>query len=125
MYRSRLANAVLSFLSADDKKHRVCRSTFAAEISGLNGSLERGRVIQMAFEECFTGPINAQKALNMEDGETGSKESAFTTHLESAIDAKPVFTAVEAPETKTPAEASLLGSIQGVREKNTVSDRRT
>ena len=49
------------------RQKRVCRSTFAAEIRGLNDALERGRVVQLAFEEVYTGPISATLALKMEE----------------------------------------------------------
>ena len=38
------------------------------------------------------------------------------TSLEAAIDARRLFSAVEAKETKVPSECSLLSSIQCVRE---------
>ena len=42
--------------------------------------------------------------------------SSFKTSLEVCIDARGVHSAIEAKETKTPAESSLLSSVQSVRE---------
>ena len=86
------------------KQKRVCRSTFAAEIRGLNDCLERGRLIQLCVEEVLHGPINAARALALEDSKEGVR---FKTSLEAAIDARSVFSAVEAKETKVPSECSF------------------
>ena len=80
------------------KQKRVCRSTFAAEVRGLNDSLEKGRLIQLCCEEILYGPLSASKALQMEEPTVSGR--GFRTSLEAAIDAKSVFTAVEAKETK-------------------------
>ena len=70
----------------------------------------------LKFEEDIGRPMN------WSDGEaTGapapnSPERQLITELELAVDAKSVFSAVEAKETKTPAEASLLSSVQCMRE---------
>ena len=98
------------------RQKRVCRSTFAAEIRGLNDCTERARVIQLAVEEVFYGPITASQALKIEElHDSGAAASALRTQLELAVDAKSVYTAVEAKETKVPSESSLLSSIQAAR----------
>ena len=73
--------------------------------------MEIGKLIQLAVEEVLTGPISAQKALNM-----GNGEIKFATNLEAVVDAKGVFTSIENDDTKVPAESSLLSSVQAVRE---------
>ena len=93
------------------RQKRVCRSTYAAEIRGLNGALEIGKLSQLAIEEVQFGPTNAQKALRLEN-----VEGAFRTKLEAVIDAKGVYTDIENEAAKVPAESSLLTSAQAVRE---------
>ena len=46
----------------------------------------------------------------------GINYSTYRTTLEACIDARGVHSAIEAKETKTPAESSLLTSVQSVRE---------
>ena len=93
------------------RQKRVGRSTYAAEIRGLNDALAIGKLLQLAIEEVQLGPINAQKALRLENA-----EGAFQTRLEAIIDAKGVYTSIENEDTKVPAESSLLTSVQAVRE---------
>ena len=72
--------------------------------------LEIGKLLQLAIEEVQFGPINAQKALKLENA-----EGNFRTRLEAIIDAKGVYTSIEHANTNIPAESSLLTSVHAVR----------
>ena len=97
------------------RQKRVCRSTFAAEIVGLNDCVETSRTAQLAVEECLYGPSSATQALKLEEP-LGATTASSRSILECAIDARSVREAVKAKETKTPAESSLVSSVQSVRE---------
>ena len=98
---------LLDFVSR--RPTRVCRSTFAAAIGAVNGCCERTRVIHLASEEAFCGPIPASMALRIEEF---ADDAVFTarlrTHLEACVDAKAVFTAVEAKESKLRRRAACF-----------------
>ena len=93
------------------RQKRVCRSTYAAEIRGLNDALETGKLLQLAIEEVLYGPLSAQQALKLDNA-----EGNFQVSLEAIIDAKGVYTSIENEDAKIPSESSLLSSVQAVRE---------
>ena len=63
------------------------------------------------------GPISATKARQIEEFEDSAVHTAaLHTALELCVDAKSVYSAIEAKDTKVPSESSLLSSVQCGRE---------
>ena len=92
------------------KQRRVTRSTFAAELQALIDSLEIGRVIVYTVSELLmprATPSQLAKA-----GDFGKLPVA----LEACVDAKSVFDALKASETKIPSESSLILVLLQVKE---------
>ena len=92
------------------KQRRVTRSTFAAELQGLIDSLEIGRVIVYTISELLWA--RATPAQLARAGDCGELPVA----LEACVDAKSVFDALCASETRTPSESSLILVLLQVKE---------
>jgi Reverse transcriptase (RNA-dependent DNA polymerase) len=85
------------------KQKRVTRSTFAAELNALVDSVEIGRVIQVAVcEIALQQHMKAAQLLEL------SNNGNFPIPLDAVVDAKSVFDALVAEETKMPTESSLI-----------------
>ena len=89
----------------------VTRSTFSAELFGLCDACDHAMFLRQIIHEFIYGPLSAEAGRQLREGSLQT-----TVHIEIAIDAMSVFSAVTADRVKAPAEKSLLSHIQFVRE---------
>ena len=84
------------------KQRRVTRSTFSAELNAASDAYEMGKLIAMTISEIIT-PFPSISSLIWLD-----ERGTFAMPIEMCIDARSVFDALKAEETKSPTEVSLI-----------------
>jgi hypothetical protein len=92
------------------KQRRVTRSTYAAELQALADSIEVGRLIALAATEINRANITATQLYQLEG------QGKLALSVEACIDAKSVYDSLRMPETKAPAEQSLIMVLLSIKE---------
>ena len=90
----------------------VTRSTFSAELFSVCDAGDHAMILRQIIHEFQHGPLTATDARAFTEGLLKS-----SVHIELALDAMSVFSAVTATNIKIPAEKSFLGHLQYLREK--------
>ena len=93
------------------KQPRVCRSTFAAELSSTDDAASLGLLIRGMFAELILGPCKAGKLAELTDS------GQLPVALEVATDNRGMFSGVTATEVKTPSEPHLLYLMKALRDR--------
>jgi hypothetical protein len=92
------------------KQRRVTRSTYSAELHGLNDSYEMGKVICLTLSECIQHHPQARTLIALEEA------GGLPIPLECCIDAKSVFDSLAAKEVRPPSEVSLIMVLHQMKE---------
>ena len=93
------------------KQPRVCRSTFAAEISAIDDGVSSSIIIQALLHELIHGPCTATELAVMVD------KGTLLIPLFVGTDNKGAFSALSAHEIKKPAEPHLLYLLRSLRDR--------
>ena len=92
------------------EQRRVTRSTYSAELHGLNDSYEMGKVICLTLSECIQHHPQARTLIALEEA------GGLPIPLECCIDAKSVFDSLAAKEVRPPSEVSLIMVLHQMKE---------
>ena len=101
--------AVIDFYSR--KQPRVCRSTFSAELAGVEDGISNAMLVRGLLSEVVAGGLSpSYLAEHQEDG-------SLPVGLEVATDNRGLLSALQATEIKKPAEPHLLYLLQALRSR--------
>ncbi len=87
------------------KQRRVCRSTFSAELHALADAVESDKLRNLTLTEIFAPNITAQVL------DKGERTGTLVFPIKACADAKNLFDAIAAADTKQPIESSLVSIL--------------
>ena len=92
------------------KQRRVTRSTFSAELNAASDAYEVGKLLAMTVSETMRPFPNIASLIKLDE------QGTFEVGIEMCIDARSVFDALKANETKSPSEVSLIMVLCALKE---------